>query len=564
MDKDYAFDKDYGVKDIQNDKAIEFQSELKSARRYIRRLNKVGIKANLYSKKLDGIERKVQESANEFDSKLVTEYHDGLAMMREETTESVNIGIYEKGIQDVKKVYDELKRYDVYLGSFNYCNDLKSKLNDETKITRSEIDSYVSNVLDIIRSINHSDTRNYAQEKKIVESVYHIAYLVCKAEMFLTGTSRILSYVKTDPIVSSFMEDEIEKDIESINDEHVKTIIRDININEKSTSLLDDRVIFALSMIGDSTKIKYIEDSILDIVHLMKEFEEHINENAKEEEKIRKKISSADKKRKSLKFLKQIGFFVTSIALTFSLYKGITSAEKKKHTTYTYKTDTETYALNTVEYKPQEYMERFDRNEKTFIYRYSPWEKSEEKFTREVTKYDVSGIPYDDLSKYLDIDLDYMKIEGSVLTETESDLTIDDLYDEAKLEVVRLIQNPDIYEENVGNYEGLSIFLTALASIIPCAILSFAFADYKKNRYGEYEITSPYTAFARNLKNREMGREDYQIYMAKLDATIDASKIFISSHEGYKKAFMEMYKKYKDYINNDEINDTYMKLTREK
>ena len=136
-------------------------------------------------------------------------------------------------------------------------------------------------------------------DHKIVESVYHIAYLVCKAEMFLTGTSRILSYVKTDPIVSSFMEDEIEKDIERINDEHVKTIIRDININEKSTSLLDDRVIFALSMIGDSTKIKYIEDSILDIVHLMKEFEDHINENAKEKEKIRKKISSADKKRKN-------------------------------------------------------------------------------------------------------------------------------------------------------------------------------------------------------------------------------------------------------------------------
>ena len=552
MDKDYAFQEEK-----EKDRAIEFQSELKNARRYIKRLNKIGIKANIYSKKLNEIEKKVQESADELDSKLVTEYHDGMAMMRSETTESVNVGIYVEGIKAVRKVYDKLKRYDVYLGSFSYCENLKSKLDDETKITKSEIDSYVSNVIDIIRSINNSDTRNYGQEKKIVESVYHIAYLVCKAEMFLTGTSRILDYVKNDKIAASFIEDEIENDIDSINDEHINKLISDINVKERESSLLDDRIVFALSLVGDSTKIKYIEDSLLEIIKVMKEEEERINQCTIEEENIRNKIDEANKKKKSLKFLKQIGYFITSFALTFTLYKGITEAEKKSHTTYTYKTETETYSEDIIEYKPQEYMEKMDRDEKTFIYHYSPWVDSKEGYTREVTKYDVSGIPYDDLSKYLDIDLEYMNINGTEYIQTETDLTIDDLYDEAKLEVVRLTQNPDIYEENVDNYLGISMLLTILASIIPGTILTLVFSEGKV----PYTV-SPYTAFIRNIKSRKMGREEYQKYMLELYEKMNATKRFISAHEGYKQAFMLMYNKYKDYINNETINDTYMKLTR--
>lgn len=546
---------------IGNDKAIEFQGVLMNTRRHLRNLKDIGINCDVYYSTLEQIKIDTENQA-------INSYNI-ISKEIENETQSINNGsyatsypkhtsklldltislTYQKGIDRINsEVEEELKKYDIYLKCHNYCERLRIELKINNDISLDKVKEYAENLLDILRKINASGTRIYSFEENVVESIYDISYDVIKLEMFYLGRSTILDYAKNNLIASSFFSERIEKDIDNKRKNgNVTDSFQALVYDAKSNgNILDDRIVFSLS-ISSKDNFKEIEGRLIDLTRKLSELER--SNRSSFVEKAKKYTNEFDVKLDiNDKMINKLIKNIVSISLVGSILVTGLGMVAKKNTEKVYKTDTEVlYSTSDIIQTKDEKYEKLDNPETIRIYEYGVWKDPGglSRYKRKITWYDVTSADADSIDDYLSINLeDY---ESHVDYQKSYFYFICD-YDEAIIEVVKLIQNQD---------PGTDLnFLGAFAAL--SAIITFfgvAFLD--KNNI---------LKLIKEIKDKKENKLEYQKWLLNLESNLEASKRFMTEHKEYEEEFERLYELYKlsGKKTNNEIDEMHLKLTKKK
>lgn len=153
-------------KTIGNDKAIEFNAEVLNSKKMIASLNSIGINTKIYEKELQRI---IIDSEPHYSQKSLTD-NTGVQIMAKATTELE----YIKAISSLRNLQNEMRKYSIYFSASNYID----SVDIDACFTEEQLTVIAENIIGLLKTINASDTKYYASEKRIVERLYHFAYLL--------------------------------------------------------------------------------------------------------------------------------------------------------------------------------------------------------------------------------------------------------------------------------------------------------------------------------------------------------------------------------------------------
>ena len=546
---------------IGNDKAIEFQDVLMNAKRHLRNLKDIGINCDVYYSTLEQIKVATENEAinayNIISKKIENETqsinNDSYATSYPKHTSKLldaTISLtYQKGIDRINsEVEEELKKYDIYLKCHNYCERLRIELKINNDISLDKVKEYAENLLDILRKINASGTRIYSFEENVVESIYDISYDVIKLEMFYLGRSTILDYAKNNLIASSFFSERIEKDIDNKRKNgNVTDSFQALVYDAKSNgNILDDRIVFVLS-ICSKDNFKNIESRLIDLTRKLNELDiayrgETASKERKEYDANVYKVAININDKMINKLIKNI----VSISLVGSILVTGLGMVAKKNTEKVYKANTEVlYSTSDIIQTKDEKYEKLDNPETIRIYEYGVWKDPGglSRFKRKITWYDVTSADADSIDDYLSINLeDY---ESHV--DYQKSYFIRE-YDEAIIEVVKLIQNQD---------PGTDLNFLGSIAALSAIITFFGVAFLDKNNI---------LKLIKEIKEKKHNKQEYQKWLLNLESNLEASKRFMTEHKEYEEEFERLYELYKlsGKKTNSEIDEMHLKLTKKK
>ncbi len=548
---------------IGNDKAIEFQGVLMNAKRHLRNLKDIGINCDVYYSTLEQIKVATENEAinayNIISKKIENETqsinNDSYATSYPKHTSKLldaTISLtYQKGIDRINsEVEEELKKYDIYLKCHNYCERLRIELKINNDISLDKVKEYAENLLDILRKINASGTRIYSFEENVVESIYDISYDVIKLEMYYLGRSTILDYAKNNLIASSFFSERIEKDIDNKRKNgNVTDSFQALVYDAKSGgNILDDRIVFVLS-ICSKDNFKNIESRLIDLTRKLNELDiayrgETASKERKEYDANVYKVAININDKMINKLIKNI----VSISLVGSILVTGLGMVAKKNTEKVYKMNTEVlYSTSDIIQTKDEKYEKLDNPETIRIYEYDVWKDPGglSRYKRKITWYDVTSADADSIDDYLNLNLeDY---ESHVDYQKSYFYFIRD-YDEAIIEVVKLIQNQD---------PGTDLNFLGSIAALSAIITFFGVAFLDKNNI---------LKLIKEIKDKKENKLEYQKWLLNLESNLEASRRFMAEHKEYEEEFERLYELYKlsGTKTKNEIDEMHLKLTKKK
>ena len=528
-----------------NDLAIIYQSKLYKIKGKIDALNTVGIKGQKYLNQIEKIDREVNEQIDNYNQDIT----DKKIYLRD-----LNI-IYNNAIAKLEVLESELEKYNSYIAGYHYCEYLDSKINGE-HISEQELNEYVNKIIEFINAINDTDTRDYKEEKEIVERIYLVAYQVMKLEFITLGKSQIFDIAKNNPVIEAFISNKISEDIRTLKENNkitplINQSISRIQSNGINYSYLDKILITSLALEDDNTIINKIKSNLEELLTKMKD-------NTSEMENLSREILSNENKISDYKaeihennnhntkeIIKRTVAGLVAGALLYGSYIGgrLTSKVEK------YKTTKETYSSLTGYSTEEEYEDKVsDDYKSTNLYVYEPYEKEQRSnyYHRNYTEYDISNICEDchSLEDYLNLNLEHAASKSEKAENKKaSDMTEEDFYDELIYEVVKKIQDPDDFsvEYNLGTWIVFSLFLLiASGTFYTFAIYSMYYnGTFEEIRKGSYEkgklrdnlieIKNKLEAFRRLSDNNKEVKEEFarifENYKTLLETSDFISKI---------------------------------------
>lgn len=526
-----------------NDLAILYQTKLLKVKRKIAAINAVGIKGEKYIIELENIDKEVK--------KLIDDYH------KEIKSEKLYLkdlnGIYNNGMAKVELLESRLAKYDDYIRGYHYCEYLDSKLNGE-KVSENDLNEYVSNVILFIDAINATDTRDYEEEKEIVEKVYKVAYQVMKLEFIVFGKSKIFDYAKDNDIVETFMNDEIVKDIEKIqNDRNSTRLIKERISKIKSMginySYLDKILITSIALKDDNSIINDIKKNLLELSKKivsnrkdMKKIIYDITQSENAADNYKKQMHKNNKKTRKEIFKRAICVLGAAGIFTGFGFLGKHISKQEK-----YKTVREDFSSLKGYSCEEEYGDRRKNSSETKLYIYEPYEKYGSNYRRNYIVYDVSNISEDckTLDDYLKLNLDHAASEDkSREKKSASDMTEEDFYDEVIYEVVKIVQDENDIETVVvnSNFWGMLIVCGGLVNLFYWMII-----------YSEVEFYE--------LGKNKSYREDFKRVLLDVKKQIETFRRLADNNQEVKEEFFRLYSEYKPLIESGKMETEFNKLS---
>ena len=411
-----------------------------------------------------------------------------------------------------------------------YCDELKKLVKRDYEVF--ELLEY----LDTINSENINQSIDYCLEcleidfniytKEVLNKMLFVIYL----EYFYLNTTSILDKIKTNDFYTDSMSLIIKENLDECERcEKLKGIIDNFGY-------LDIEVIKYLMANNNYFKSLVSKHSkeLLDDLDKKEDFE------------IKRKIVKVEKKKINKKVLALTGVFIlTSLSIALG-----TIVRKRSLDKTIYETDLTIYSDYSLSQDTIN-MDYFDGN-RTYVVSLEPWQKSTNGFTRNYSISDVSYIDYDDLSKYLVLDLERLGIIPKNLIQEKELLMPEDLYEDTQTKVIRLTQANDALEYHVTKDEQYTeniVFSIYIAIVIIIAIFLTSQKIYSIKEIKEKIIYN-------NLNYNDL-KSDVENF---LDAysTRDYKKI--------EQEFMAFCSKYEYLITDRLVIDKYnaMKLEREK
>ena len=546
-------------KTIGNDKAIEFNAEVLNSKKMIASLNSIGINTKIYEKELQRI---IIDSEPHYSQKSLTD-NTGVQIMAKATTELE----YIKAISSLRNLQNEMRKYSIYFSASNYID----SVDIDACFTEEQLTVIAENIIGLLKTINASDTKSYASEKRIVERLYHFAYLFIKIELRKQGTSKVLYWAKDDPCATSFINSEVQKDLDSLSDREksnsqIKKILASAKAQGLDFSYLNEALILCIAIQNDDIVLNKVREELLEIIKELKALEKSLEKESNKVNILDDQVASLKQKLQKKSIVKDSIKMVASLSIIAGIVFGSYQVARHIIKTPRYMTTNDTYSISDNLQTPSisEYQSLIgeDDTPETYIIEYSPWERESflEEFTREVTTYDVSNVEYENLEDYLQLDLYDLGILGELETETTESLTPSDLYNDEIREVERI--NQDVLDVK---YEPANFSIkTLLIFYVVWYLVDKYVSKCLKTETITETITDYIKDFSKRNKKRKELKEAYLDQEHRLKEALDNFKTLLSKNDKARARFIELYQKYAPFLQDDNLEQNYQKLIREK
>ncbi len=520
------------------DKAIEFNSEYEKLERVLNALREANM--DVSSERKEAVALKAQID------------HDVLNMIDPVEIESM----YDEGIKKLSKINDSLKKYEVYYTAYNSAGDIERKISDK-EVNQTELKTYSSVTISLLKKINSSDTRSFQSEEKVVDKVYDVAYSIIKLELLTTGKSDVLAWVRTDSVAANLIDTRIFEDIATVpTDSSVYAEIRNMlaNINTDHDSkkkdainsglnytALDEGLILFLAL-QDSQNIERIESSLFQTINELLESEKEERNQEVRNNEFQSGIADFTDKMRSNRIYKQIALALGLVGLLIGIKQGSDAIAKNiGHNEFRTRLDYYSSEEGELPEYP-EYMKGIKNNSKTTLKAYGPWTQEGVfygDYERDVVTFDLSDIDLDNLEDFSEIDFSSLS-PSSTEVETASELDPSMLYEQAIVEITRLIQDPNdkIF---VPNESAKEVFLTVMAVVE--AVLGTV--------GGGLIVGVAIKKLKERFKNGSLRKSE----LAALKDGLKRYEELTIKNEEFRKRFVESYQKYSRIIKNSDLKE---------
>ena len=533
------------------DLAITYQSKKYKIENIISILNQTGIKGERYTKRLREIDKQIKEKIEEYNKEIIISKNNinTVGPNPIDYTTSTIDSIYLNGITSLEELEGELQKYDSYIKGYHYCEYLESQRNKD-KITEEELQECVNNIITFINSINETDTREYEEEQDIVEKIYYMAYQIMKLEYITRGKSEIFEVSKNNPVIESFISNEIIKDINELKKNNkitplIKQSISRVQSKGINHSYLDKLLITSIALEDSDSIVNKIKEKLDELLEKMRNNVENM-ESIKNEIKDTEKILKEHKENvhdTNISNFKEIVKRTTAGLIAAGILFGSYSLGKLAGKTKLYKTTKETYStLNG--YSCSEYRDKRVSNDElgTNLYKYEPYgEKNELNngayYKRKYTKYNITNISKEcqTLDDFLKLNLEHAaSIETDIENKDIEKMSEEDFYDETIYEVVKIIQDLDDY--TIENNNTVKWFITILLVTICGAI------------YGSIIYIMVGKQFFDELEYNEWEKERIKELLLDLKNKLETFRKLADNNKEIKQEFIKLMENYEELL----------------
>lgn len=533
---------------INSDKSIEYNVILTKVERMITDLAGVGVDTSEFSNEVKKIVAECNNSLGHQDITI------GPVQSLIETSKEY---AYQKAITGLQKIKSEIVTYSIYFEASEFCRELEEALNRNKALNSAEIDEYANRLVQMIRSINSSDTRDYQKQEKIVTKIYGLAYELLKCELRTSSTSIIFDEAMANPIVNSYIHREIEEELERLDSKNWENqLAKDYATKIRSKSLdytyVDIELLNLISNIRELGRCSHAS-----LLNKIQELEKDIKYNQTNVDFYQNSIKTAKKPIFGPRFFATLislfvagAVFMSGASQLISKYavKKIFPTKKDIYTTDTQQTP------NVEPYQE----EQLEVGETTYIIEYGPWDKGflQSSYHRDVTTYNVSEIELETLPEYLELDLEELGYKGTTEDETKETLQPEDLYEEPIYEVIKYIQDLDSAETIRDEFDFYFLHIVALfAEVALVAILLNA----GKRKFPTFDKILDYDRWMKFRKNKKEEAVKYEEELKKYTTKLLE---LCAEHKEAAKTFIEMYDKYLKYLSKPELKEEYIRLIR--
>ena len=536
------------------DQALEYKSLLNKIELMINNISELGINTEKYKTILKDIINEVENRTN--NSRVVDEI--GMLLIQD----------YENGIKKLRRLESVLEEYNVYFKSLNTCNYIDTKIENEN--AKSILNDYSDKIIEILKSINNSNTLYYEDERKIIEKIYDTAYKIIKLEIITNGSSNVYDYIKKYDTHLYFINDVVLKEINRLNlkdDKYsrIKEKIYEIKSNGIDQSYFDLGLIKLLLCYDDNNEFK--NNIYIELNNILKEIEDNTKnafEKNKDNEEIRNIIENIKDYISYLKkdiCKKTLSVFL-SLFITLGIGLGIHKVSKKLSIIKCYQMTTTTYSKENGLKKEEKLINKntVDARPLTVIKEYGIWKKTDVQgnLKRYIKSYDVSTYEFDNIEDYLNYDLDYYDVKAKKTHETESQHDITNLYKEKYIEVEQNhIDKQEIIEQySLAFHIFTEIMLYVGYIIIICVTYHNKTENYKNT------ILSNIEEIIDNIKKLKSDNEKKRKHLEQLKINIEELYQIINDNKELMQKFNKLYEENKYLLNNtNELYEKFNELT---
>lgn len=510
-----------------NDLAIFYQSKLYDVKRQINLLNSIGIDANKYLAIVSQIDKEVDEEIDEYNKGVE------LKIYSKELDK-----IYLDGITKLEIVSDELYKYDQYIVGYYTCEKLNCMLTDG-KISNETLKEAAISIINIINGINDTDTREYDEEKNVVEKIYSTAYQVMKLEFIFFGESAVFNYAKGNPIVDQLFSNLIEKDLVLLRCSNkinplINESIHRVKSNGINFSYLDKILLTSIALLEDNSIIDKLKGNLDSLqaelnanANKMEDLVSRITYNEDRIVRLKNNIHKNNKHNKK-ELLKRSIAGLGAAAIVFGSYQigKITSIKR-------YKTTKETYSTLTGYSSLEDYERQVYDFHQTILYEYEPYkayDSSNTNYIRNYTEYNITNIAGDcnTLEDFLSLNLDHASRKFTNYNSKHStDMTEKDFYEDNIVEIVKTIQDSNDF---IADYNWF--------------IFVFAFLIFGSIYFGF--IVSLYDDIFDKINSNKEEKKEIEKYLQNIKDMLAVYKQLADKNIEVREEFNRLFEKYKE------------------
>lgn len=535
------------LKFYENDKGIEFESFYRDIKRNIKRFKELGIDVSYE-------EARIKEIKEECHNSALT-----LAETSEEQIINRLEEAYQKGIQKLNEIARRLSKYELYYESYKSICQVQRDINHGN--SRESVNSpYSFTIIDLLKTINSIDTCFYESKRNAIEKIYGVVYGIIQTELFNSGYSRVLDWIKTDAIAASFISSCIEKDIEAMpSSDIIEDMIKNILNNSKGTKLkesyLQEELILFLALNDPKRKGK-ITSALFDMTKDVFDSDDLVDSQRTSINELTERIDKLTQLLKRSSIYKQVGIIISILALLVATKIGIDKTAKKiGHKEY------RTYAeyANSINSQPikvyPEYMKKISGWEKIVLKKYTPWNQTMfGTYTREIHEQDITDWDLWQESYKSSFwegnnfnSMCYFAHQSNPTVETMESIEPSELYSRAILEIAHLTQDKDdtIFVPDDSAQEIYTIILTTLALVL-----------------GGLGTAIEITSIMRTLNENNSYKKLEEEQRRELEIFLISYKKLCDENAEFRNRFIVMYEKVSKYLNNANLEEKYQAIIK--
>lgn len=421
---------------MNTDVSLDFKSKLYIVTNKIKKIKNLKFDTELYDDELN---------------KIVNVLNSKLSVSKTKRFEGFLVTDYVDAIDKLTKLENKLSEYDIYIRAYYY-----SKYLDGISVNKDNLNDIIGEIKVILNGLRNSSVIDYKDEAHIVEMFYKEVYNVIKKEIELNNSHVLFDYCSNYDIDCSFLEEEIVKEINSLQIDNYSLLL---NEYYKLMRLGSSSNLFNLDLITSiiykdrqdeiNSNIKLQARELIDKINLStsKVNEDIIRYNKYKESIKAYKVLISDCK---LQLFKKICAVLVACSIPVGCFFGLGSIKSKKYhvVTKTYNS----YTGKTIE--EEDYVFNIDDSVKCIEY------VDYNNYNVEKIEYNLDFLGYDNIEDYIKyIEGEHNLSYDSFKIVRRSDVEVKDKVDYFEI-IYRVVNEDDyIYESLFSSDPMIMIFL---------------------------------------------------------------------------------------------------------